>query len=664
MINIKVEPQQIIHKISPYLTGACIEDVNHEIYGGLYSQMIFGEAFEEEPMEIIPERNPAFAGLSGTVSCLAEREYLADRSEIRSWQPFRKGSAQGRLKATQMRSRRGCRSQQIEFLEGRGEVGIENRGLNRWGMNFVPDRVYEGLLVVAGSLPGKGPDEVLPVYVALESADGATVYAEATLSLPADQQWHTLPFTLIPSSADTAGRFAITLRCPGSVWVDYALLQPGDWGRFRSSAARRDIGEALAAQGLTVLRLGGYMTNTDWASEQQAPGSGYRWKKMIGPRQDRPPYRGTFYRFASNGFGIVDFLRFCQAAGILAVPVLNPHETPADLQDFLEYVNGSADTPWGARRAVDGFPEPFGVRFVEIGNEESINGLVNLGYVSRIRETLEAMREKDPSVTPILGAGLWADRGSRMQEKINRKAIAATVEAVHGFIVLWDVHVNADALDDAPFAERDLTYVRGLIDEIDPQNHIGLCVLEENGFRHDIQRALGHAHNILTFERLGLVSLDCAANCLQPWQQHDNYWDQGQVFFTPSQVWGMPPFYAQQMLARAYQPCLVQATVDGDEQKPIVVATRSADGKTLVVKVLNLAPAELSASITLPAGELADGQATVTCLHGSLTERNSPEEPEKIVPVETVVPWDGQSFEHTFPGYSFTVIQLQATSSV
>src|SRR4051794_37198735 len=35
--------------VSRYLTGACIEDVNHEIYGGLYSQMVFGESFQEPP---------------------------------------------------------------------------------------------------------------------------------------------------------------------------------------------------------------------------------------------------------------------------------------------------------------------------------------------------------------------------------------------------------------------------------------------------------------------------------------------------------------------------------------------------------------------------------------------------------------------------------------
>ena len=45
--QIYVNPGQVLHPISPYLTGACLEDVNHEVYGGLYSQMIFGESFQE-----------------------------------------------------------------------------------------------------------------------------------------------------------------------------------------------------------------------------------------------------------------------------------------------------------------------------------------------------------------------------------------------------------------------------------------------------------------------------------------------------------------------------------------------------------------------------------------------------------------------------------------
>ena len=55
-ITIDVHADQVLHKVSPHLTGACIEDVNHEIYGGIYSQMIFGESFQEPPP------SPAVAG--------------------------------------------------------------------------------------------------------------------------------------------------------------------------------------------------------------------------------------------------------------------------------------------------------------------------------------------------------------------------------------------------------------------------------------------------------------------------------------------------------------------------------------------------------------------------------------------------------------------------
>src|SRR5215468_8707479 len=48
-VTIRVDAAHPGHRVSRYLTGACIEDVNHEIYGGIYSQMIFGESFQEPP---------------------------------------------------------------------------------------------------------------------------------------------------------------------------------------------------------------------------------------------------------------------------------------------------------------------------------------------------------------------------------------------------------------------------------------------------------------------------------------------------------------------------------------------------------------------------------------------------------------------------------------
>ena len=42
-----VVSSHVIAQASPALSGLGIEDANHQLYGGLYAQMVFGESFEE-----------------------------------------------------------------------------------------------------------------------------------------------------------------------------------------------------------------------------------------------------------------------------------------------------------------------------------------------------------------------------------------------------------------------------------------------------------------------------------------------------------------------------------------------------------------------------------------------------------------------------------------
>jgi hypothetical protein len=654
-VCVNVAVNEVIGTISRYLTGACMEDVNHEVYGGIYSQMLFGESFEEEPMEIDARLNPAFAGLSGTVSSRAERMYLYDQPEARSWQPFRRGNAEGAFQLTTARARCGRHSQKMQYIRGEGEVGIENQGLNRWGLNLVAGQPYEGVLVALA-------ESDTPVCVAFESRDGARVYAERVLVVPGDGLWHTLPFELWPGAGDLAGRFAIKLAQPGAVWVDYALAQPGAWGRFAGTAARRDIAQGLVDEGLTVLRYGGYMINTDWEHEARCPGSGYRWKKMIGPRQDRPPYLGTFYPYNSNGFGVIDFIALCEAAGFLCIPAINPCEEPADVADLVEYVNGDVATVWGARRAADGHPAPYGLRYLQIGNEEHTKcgrdwATIRADYPAHFRDLLAAVVAQDPQMTVIMSPWLYGEKELDIPE--NRELMKQLLDAARGHRVLFDVHVGGDGLRDADVVERFIPRLRAYLDEIDPGNRVRFCILEENGLRHDLQRALGHAHNLNTVERLaGEVVIDCAANCLQPYGQHDNYWDQGQLFFTPGQVWGMPPYYATQMIARHFQPLCVRAGVTGDGGALDVTATRSEDGRVVVLKVVNLEAEALPVTICLESGPAGTGRACISQLAGALSDENTPESPCRVAPVEREVAWDGGDCTLVLPGHSFTVMQF------
>jgi len=567
------------------------------------------------------------------------------------WRPLARGSAQGEFALESKDTFNGSQSQRMTFRSGEGEIGIENRSLNRWGMYFQAGKPYEGYVWVRA-------DEPTGLYVAMESDDGSRIYGEKELRAPSSE-WRRLGFTLIPSDTDKKGRFAIKLRSPGSIVVGHAFLQPGAWGRFKGLPVRKDVAEGLLEQGITVLRLGGSMIN----AEQ------YRWKKMVGPRDRRPPYRGTWYRHSSNGWGIIDFLDFCEAAGFLGIPAFNIEETPEDMADFVEYVNGAPDTEWGRKRVEDGHPEPYALNYIEIGNEEAVNE----HYFQRFKLLAEAMWSKDPTVIPVVGDLCYNARipdpfnlegAPRIKSLSTHKKILELV-AAHGKTVWFDVHIwnheprNPDEMGGGLIGLRDFI---GALSGFDSGADFKVCVFEENANNHGVRRALGHAHAINELERMAAhVPIVCAANCLQPYKQNDNGWDQGMLFLTPSQVWGQPPYYVTQMVSRNYLPLRVETDFESAGNALDVTAKTSEDGNTLALQVVNVGARRVTTHIRLAGFAPKNPVAHVTQIAGELDDVNTPDDPKKIVPRER--DWnysvEGGEMTHTFPPHSFTILRFE-----
>ncbi len=468
-VRIEVQADRVLHPLSRYLTGACIEDVNHEIYGGIYSQMVFGESFQEPPSA----RHRRRGVRSGDTANVGEVSGM--------WRSLQTGSAAGTFSLETDRPFVGRQSQRLTFIRGQGRVGIENRGLNRWGMYFAADKPYEGTLWARADAP-------VDLFAALENNDGSRSLAEERLSVKPGG-WQRFTFKLTPRSTEKSARLAITLGKPGTAVLGYVSLQAGDWGRFKGLPVRRDVAEALVAQGITVLRYGGSMVNHPE----------YRWKKMIGPRDSRQPYRGTWYAYSSNGWGIPDFMDFCEAAGFEYVPAFNASETPPDMADFVEYAKGPPGSEWGRRRIADGHAAPYRLKYIELGNEEKVDD----AYYRKFAALAGAIWAKDANIILVVGDFLYSKSISdpfRFSGAASGITSLAAHEKIlrlarqHGREVWFDVHVGTDG----PTPDSSLAGTRSYIDALE---HIA------SGARHRVVvfelNAGNHSHAPRLGQRVG-----------------------------------------------------------------------------------------------------------------------------------------------------------------
>jgi Domain of Unknown Function (DUF1080)/Alpha-L-arabinofuranosidase C-terminal domain len=796
---ISVHADQVEHRLTRYLTGACIEDVNHEVYGGIDSQMIFGESFAE-PASQLPLKDftvfggrwtivedgslqgvgsngskivwdrpkvsrgevnvevkltEAGGGNGGLILCVSEPGQGADmltgyevslerpgtlvigrhrhnweplrrvpcdvpvnewiklgvrmngpslevlvngknmaqfedaehplnpgafglriwQHEVRfrnlsiknedlerkipfeyvdtsssgggvsgMWRAIRQGSAVGSFSLESHNAFCGHQSQQITFSSGSGAIGVENEGLNRWGMNFAKGKTYEGYVYARAN----GSTEF---FVALESRAGQ-ILAEKKLTI-AGGDWQRVDFTLKPNAAERTGRLAIKLKRAGALSLGYAFLQPGECGRFKGLPVRKDVAQGLIEQGVTVLRQGGCMAN---AAE-------YRWKKMIGPRAKRPPYEGWWYPYASNGWGVFDFLNFCEAAGILGVPDVNCNETPQDMADFIEYVNGSAGSEWGRRRVADGHRKPYGLKYLEIGNEERVDE----SYFQKFKGIAEAIWARDLNIILVVGDFSYGQTindpfhfdgaAGRITSLAAQQKILQLAKA-HNREVWFDVHVGTDG--PRPNFGGTFSYVDAL-DKLAEGTKHRVVIFEYNAGNHSLRRALANAAATIWVERDGRLPIVTSANCLQPDGQNDNDWNQGLLFLNQSNVWLQPPGYVTQMISRSYEPLLVKSEVQNVPTNSFdICATKSEDGRTLILQVVNASPKEITLPLKISGFTPAKAVARVETLAGPLNAQNGGANPHAVEP--TVVNWkhglnDGET-RVTFPAHSFTIITL------
>ncbi len=238
----------------------------------------------------------------------------------------------------------------------------------------------------------KAADDFLgQVTIALESAIvGGPSYASHKIA-GIGQEWRKYEFTLKPSASDPLAQLSILFNGQGTLWVDQVSLQPGD----AVDGVRRDVFEKLRALKPSFLRWPGGNVAQD-----------YHWKWGVGPRDQRANWVNKSWdnEFEPSEFGTHEYIQLCRNLGAEPTITLNLEGDGATVKEaveWVEYVNGPASSPQGARRASHGHPEPYAVKYWEIGNEiwgSWVRGHSDAEtYARNYNRYVEAIRKVDPN---------------------------------------------------------------------------------------------------------------------------------------------------------------------------------------------------------------------------------------------------------------------------
>ena len=164
----------------------------------------------------------------------------------------------------------------------------------------------------------------------------------------------------------------------GTLQLDWVSLFPPTF-KDRPNGLRRDLAQLLEEYKPAFIRYPGGCY-VEGLSFETAPD----WRTMVCMPELRPGLWGYWKYRSTDGFGYHEFLQFCEDIGADAMYVtfagmtVHPENNwPLDdiepviqrTLDAIEYALGPVTSTWGAVRAKNGHPEPFSLKYVEIGNE-------------------------------------------------------------------------------------------------------------------------------------------------------------------------------------------------------------------------------------------------------------------------------------------------------
>ena len=589
-------------QISNELIGIFFEDISYSADGGLYSELIQNGSFEYNP---------------------TERDGWGPGTE---WRFLRPGHSLGQMmpqmadpihpnNPTYMRLTVERVGHYYDY-DGWTGVGMRNDG-------------FDGIAVKGGAkydfsvFLRNGDDKKKDVRIVLVG-DQNVVLGEATITAEG-KAWKKYTAELTASADYDRANLQILCLETGVLDVDMVSLMPQD--TYKGHGIRRDMAEALEALNPKFMRFpGGCVIH--------GGGDGfwntYRWKTTIGPKEQRRGLKNTWGYHQSMGLGYYEYFQLCEDMGMQPLPILpcgvscqgtnggwgmknqtqdavpmsEMDEWLQDALDLIEWANGDVNTTWGKKRAEQGHPEPFNLKYLGIGNEEKITK----EFEERFKYMYKVIREKHPEIVIVGTAGPGSHKGN--PDFDNGWRIAEEID-----LAILDEHYYEQK---EYFLDNQHNY-----DNYPRDRKTKVYLGEYAAKDRKLQDALAEALYLLGIERNGdVVAMTSYAPLFA--KKHHESWNPDLIYFDNTKVYPTCSYYVQQMFGTTdghYYYGDV-ATVEGGDKYQGTSCVLNTEKGELYIKYVNAAGEAKKVNIDMSRFKGINPKATLTSISGQPWQQN------------------------------------------
>ncbi len=384
----------------------------------------------------------------------------------------------------------------------------------------------------------------------------------------------------------------LELSIPAGTDVDFFNLIPVnsfgyDDPMWKYTSLRPDIVSALKDLNPAFVRFpGGCLAEGayDWKLA-------YNWKTTIGEPVQRQQIPNIWGYNQSLAMGFYEYFCLCDYLDAEPIPVVHAGlmcqgrgdwkldtDSPEfaqhiqDIFDLIEYANGDTSTHWGAVRAQNGHPEPFNLKYVAVGNENWMED-----YFERFDVIYNALKEEHPEITVISSAGAWAD-GKEWEYawgQINEKYTDTIVDE-HYYVRPWWVYGNYEKYDNY---SRDGAKV--FVGEYAVHREGGDQITKNN-----LYVAIDEASHMTALVRNGdIVELACYAPLLARYGY--TQWAPNLIWYNSDELVKTPSYYVQQMFMNNTGTAVAPSVLSGDSEEIYRAVSVDEESKNIYIAVVN-----------------------------------------------------------------------------